>query len=48
MLSSGEENAFKSIFQKISGYSKIKVTEENLYLVQWIKNIVILKLFHWK
>ena len=25
-----KENAFKSIFQKISGYTKVKVSEEDL------------------
>ena len=28
-----KKNAFKPIFQKISGYIKVKVTKENLYLV---------------
>ena len=27
------KNPFKSIFQKITGYAKIKITEEDLYLV---------------
>ena len=33
MLSTKEENAFKSIFQKISGYTKVNVSEEDLYSV---------------
>ena len=28
-----KKNDFKSIFQKMSGYTKVKVTEEDLYLV---------------
>ena len=28
-----KKNAFKSIFQKISGSIKVKVTEEDLYFV---------------
>ena len=28
-----KKNAFKSIFQKISGYTKVKVIEQDLYLV---------------
>ena len=28
-----KKKAFESIFQRISGYTKIKVTEEDLYLV---------------
>ena len=28
-----KENAFKSIFQKISCYTKVKITEEDLFLV---------------
>ena len=28
-----KKNASKSNFQEISGYTKVKVTEENLYLV---------------
>ena len=27
------KNAFKSVFQKISVYTKVKVTEEDFYLV---------------
>ena len=33
MLSTKEEKAFKSIFQKISVYTKVKVTEEDFYFV---------------
>ena len=29
-----KKNAFKSIFQKISSYTKVKVSEEDLFLVQ--------------
>ena len=28
-----KKNTFKSIFQKLSGYTEVKVTEEDLYLV---------------
>ena len=33
MLSTKERNAIKSIFQKVSGYIKVEVTDEDLYLV---------------
>ena len=29
-----KETTFKSIFQKISGYTNVEVTEEDLYLVK--------------
>ena len=28
-----EKKAIKSIFEKLSGYTKVKVTEDDLYLV---------------
>ena len=34
-----KKNAIKSIFQKISGYTNVKVTEEELYLAKWIKTL---------
>ena len=33
MLSTKEKIVCKSIFQKISGYTKVKVTDDDLYLV---------------
>ena len=33
MFSSKEKNRLQINFQKISGYAKVKVTEEDLYLV---------------
>ena len=33
MLSTKKKNTFKSIFQKISGYTKVKFTGEDLYAV---------------
>ena len=33
MLSTKKKNIFKSIFQKTLGYIKVKVTEEDLYLI---------------
>ena len=33
MLSTKEKYTFNSIFQKISDYTKVKITEEDLYLV---------------
>ena len=41
-----KKNAFKSILQKISGYDKVNVTEEDVYLV--LKNIVVLNWYHWE